>query len=68
MRPNFAGLREDFLSADDTRPTLPDLDALKMAKATQGVSSDRLDKWIATAISELSDKETRRHSSRERRA
>jgi hypothetical protein len=28
-----------------------------MAKATQGVSSDRLDKWIATAIAELSDKE-----------
>jgi hypothetical protein len=33
----------------------PDLDALRMAKARQDGSHQKLDQWIAAAIAELSD-------------
>ncbi len=57
MTPSFGRLLEDFLSSDESRPRRPDLDALMMAKARQDMSHDKLDKWIAATIAELSDKE-----------
>ncbi len=57
MTPSFVRLLEDFLSSDESRPRRPDLDALMMAKARQDMSHDKLDKWIAATIAELSDKE-----------
>jgi hypothetical protein len=53
MKPNGIGLPENLLFPDD--PARPDLDALRMAKARQDVSHQRLDRWIADAIAELSD-------------
>jgi hypothetical protein len=57
MKPNFDALLEDFLSSEASRPAHPELDALMIAKARQDLSHDKLDKWIAAAIAELSDKE-----------
>jgi hypothetical protein len=53
MRPNGIGLPENLLFPDD--PSRPDLEALRMAKARQDVSHQRLDRWIADTIAELSD-------------
>ena len=56
MRPNFVRLLEDYLFPDETlRPELLELDALRIAKARQDLSHDKLDKWIATTIAGLSD-------------
>jgi len=53
MRPNSVRLPENILFPDDALK--PDLDALKMAKARQDGSHQKLDQWIAAAIAELSD-------------
>jgi hypothetical protein len=53
MRPNRVRLPENFLFPD--RALRADLDALKIAKARQDVSHQKLDRWIAAAIAELSD-------------
>ena len=55
MRANSVRLRENFLPPVDASG--PDLEALKKAKARQDVSHQKLDKWIADAIAELSDDE-----------
>jgi hypothetical protein len=56
MKPNFVGLLESFLFADDAlKSELGELDALRIAKARQDVSHEKLDKWIAATIAELSD-------------
>jgi hypothetical protein len=53
MRPNSVRLPANSFAPDEALRT--DLDALKMAKARQDVSHQKLDRWIATAIAELSD-------------
>ena len=53
MRPNGVRLPANSLTPDETLRS--DLDALKKAKARQDVSHQKLDKWIAAAIAELSD-------------
>jgi hypothetical protein len=53
MGSNSARLPENLLFPDDA--SRPDLDALKTAKARQDVSHQKLDRWIAAAIAELSD-------------
>jgi hypothetical protein len=53
MRPNGVRLPANSLAPDETLRS--DLDALKKAKAMQDVSHQKLDKWIAAAIAELSD-------------
>jgi hypothetical protein len=53
MRPTSVRLPANSLAPDEASRT--DLDALKMAKVRQDVSHQKLDKWIATAIAELSD-------------
>lgn len=55
MKTDRVRLREDSLSPEDA--TGPDLEALKLAKAKQDISHQELDKWIAAAIAELSDRE-----------
>ena len=52
MRPNDIHSREDSLFPDDA--SRPDLEALETAKATQDVSHQKLDKFIAAALAELS--------------
>ncbi len=53
MRPNSVRLPENFLFPDDALRS--DLDALRIAKTRQDGSHQKLDKWIAAAIAELSD-------------
>jgi hypothetical protein len=53
MGPSGVHLPENSLFPDDALK--PDLDALKIAKARQDGSHQKLDKWIAAAIAELSD-------------
>ena len=53
MRPNGVRLPANSLAPDEALRS--DLDALKKAKAKQDVSHQKLDKWIAAAIAELSD-------------
>jgi hypothetical protein len=59
MRPNDIHLREDSLRLredslfPDDAPR-PDLEALETAKARQDVSHQKLDKFIAAALAELS--------------
>ena len=59
MRPNRVHLREDSLHLredslfPDDAPR-PDLEALETAKARQDVSHQKLDKFIAAALAELS--------------
>jgi hypothetical protein len=52
MRPNDIHSREDSLFPDDA--SRPDLEALETAKARQDVSHQKLDKFIAAALAELS--------------
>jgi hypothetical protein len=58
MKPNRVRLPQNSLFPDGA--SKPDLDALKTAKARQDVSHQKLDKWIAAAIAELSDEKRRR--------
>ena len=53
MRPNGVRLPANSLAPDEASRS--DLDALNKAKARQDVSHQKLDKWIAAAIAELSD-------------
>jgi hypothetical protein len=53
MRPNIVRLPRNVLFSDEISKT--DLDALRMAKARQDGSHQKLDQWIAAAIAELSD-------------
>jgi hypothetical protein len=53
MRSNRVRLPENSLAPDEA--LRPDLSDLKIAKARQDVSHQKLDKWIATAIAELRD-------------
>jgi hypothetical protein len=53
MRPNRVHLRDDSLVPDDA--SKPDLDALEIAKARQDLSHQKLEKFIAEALAELSD-------------
>jgi hypothetical protein len=52
MRPISVRLPENFLFPDVTLRS--DLDDLKIAKTRQDGSHQKLDKWIAAAIAELS--------------
>ena len=52
LREDFLHLREDSLFPDDA--SRPDLEALETAKARQDVSHQKLDKFIAAALAELS--------------
>ena len=53
MRPNRVPLRDDSFVPDDA--SKPDLDALEIAKARQDLSHQKLEKFIAAALAELSD-------------
>jgi hypothetical protein len=53
MRSNGVRLPANSLAPDEVLRS--DLDALKKAKARQDVSHQKLDRWIAAAIAELSD-------------
>jgi hypothetical protein len=53
MRPNGVRLPANSLAPDEALRS--DLDALRKAKAMQDVSHQKLDRWIAAAIAELSD-------------
>jgi hypothetical protein len=53
MRSNDVRLRANSLAPDEA--LRPDLSDLKIAKARQDVSHQKLDQWIAAAIAELSD-------------
>ena len=53
MRSNAVRLPANSLAPDEA--LRPDLSDLKIAKARQDVSHQKLDKWIAAAIAELSD-------------
>ena len=53
MRSNGARLPANSLAPDEA--LRPDLSDLKIAKARQDVSHQKLDQWIAAAIAELSD-------------
>jgi len=53
MRPNRVHLRDDCFVPDDA--SKPDLDALEIAKARQNLSHQKLEKFIAAALAELSD-------------
>lgn len=56
MKPNFVQLLESFLFANDTlKSEIGEIDALRIAKAKQDVSHDKLDKWIVATIAELSE-------------
>jgi hypothetical protein len=55
MRSNGVRVLEDSLAPDEA--LRPDLSALKIAKARQDVSHQKLDKWIAATIAELSDQQ-----------
>jgi hypothetical protein len=64
MRPNSIRLPRNVLFADEaSKPgfdfsdevSKPDLDALRVAKARQDGSHQKLDQWIAAAIAELSE-------------
>lgn len=52
MKPNRVRLPKNVLFSDDTRR--PDLKALETAKARQDISHQKLDKFIAAALAELS--------------
>ena len=52
MKPNRVRLPKNVLFSDDTRR--PDLNALETAKARQDISHQKLDKFIAAALAELS--------------
>jgi hypothetical protein len=52
LREESLHLREDPLFPDDA--PRPDLEALETAKARQDVSHQKLDKFIAAALAELS--------------
>jgi hypothetical protein len=52
LREESLHLREDSLFPDDA--SRPDLEALETAKARQDVSHQKLDKFIAAALAELS--------------
>jgi hypothetical protein len=53
MRSSAVRLPANSLAPDEA--LRPDLSDLKIAKARQDVSHQKLDKWIAAAIAELSD-------------
>jgi hypothetical protein len=53
MRPNRVHLRDDSFVPDDASKA--DLDALEIAKARQNLSHQKLEKFIAAALAELSD-------------
>jgi hypothetical protein len=53
MRSNAVRLPANSLAPDEA--LRPDLSDLKIAKARQDVSHQKLDKWIAAAIAELSN-------------
>ena len=53
MRSNDVRLPANSLAPDEA--LRPDLSDLKIAKARQDVSHQKLDQWIAAAIAELSD-------------
>jgi hypothetical protein len=57
MRPNFARMLEGILFPDDPpKSALSERDALMKAKVRQDACYDRLDKWLAVTITELSNK------------
>ena len=53
MKPNRVHLRDDSSVPDDA--SKPDLDALEIAMARQDLSHQKLEKFIAAALAELSD-------------
>ena len=53
MRSNAVRVLENAFAPDEA--LRPDLNDLKIAKARQDVSHQKLDQWIAAAIAELSD-------------
>ena len=59
MRPNDVRLPANSLALDEALRS--DLDALRKAKARQDVSHQKLDKWIAAAIAELSNTARQHH-------
>ena len=52
MKPNRVRLPKNVLFSDDARR--PDLKDLETAKARQDISHQKLDKFIAAALAELS--------------
>jgi hypothetical protein len=52
MKPNRARLPKDVLFPDHA--SRPDLEALETAKARQDMSHQKLDRFIAAALAELS--------------
>ena len=53
MKPNLVPSRDDSLVPDDT--SKPDLVGLETAKARQDLSHQKLERFIAEALAELSD-------------
>jgi hypothetical protein len=53
MKPNRVSLRDGSFVSDDA--SKPDLDSLETAKARQDLSHQKLERFIAEALAELSD-------------
>jgi hypothetical protein len=53
MKPNHVHLRDDSSVPDDASKS--DLDTLETAKARQDLSHQKLERFIAEALAELSD-------------